>query len=291
MANIEVTGKNVEEATQKALEQLGLIEDDVDVEILEEGARGFLGLGQALARVRVTARLKPAPEPQPEPQPEPKPEPRPRRRPQPRPRPEPRPEPKPKPKPEPKPEPKPQPPSEPAAKEPAPVVPEQEAPAAEPVPVASPEVVRQAAEISREVLQRILDGIGDRAKAVVKSESDGQVVLDMAGGDTAILIGKHGQTIDALQYLVGIMTNRRLPEKVRIILDAEGYRGRREEALRGQALFLAKKVKETSQEAVLEALRANERRIIHLTLADDPEVYTYSEGEEPERHVVISPRK
>ncbi len=153
------------------------------------------------------------------------------------------------------------------------------------------EILKQAAEISREALQHIADGIEDGAKASVKSMEDNQVVLEILSGEPATIIGKHGQTIDAIQYLVGVMTNKRLPEKVRVVVDVEGYRSKREEALTNQAHFLASKVKETGEEAVLEPLHANERRIIHSALADDPDVYTYSEGEEPDRHIVISPKK
>ena len=259
MTSIEQTGKDIEEATQLALEQLGVTEDEVDVEILEDGVKGFLGLGQTPAKVRVTVRRvrstpaaasekTPAPKPRPKSQPKPKPEAKPQKE-----------------------------------------VPS--APLPEAAPMGSEDSVKQAAEISREVLQRILEGISEGGKAVVKSTAGDQVELDMVGGDTAILIGKHGQTIDSLQYLVGVITNKRLPERIRIVIDAEGYRGRREEALRKQALFLARQVKDKGEEAVLESLHANERRIIHMTLADDPEVYTYSEGEDPDRHVVISPKK
>jgi spoIIIJ-associated protein len=266
MSSIEETGKNVEEATQRALEKLGVTEDEVHVEILEEGSKGFLGIGQAPARVRVMVkRARPAP---------PKPEPR---------EAEPRPRPRPKPRPRAKPE---------AAVEKAPAVEEKAViPPGEEVGPPAQEEVRQAAEVAKELLQRILDGIGTGGQAVLRSTSDGQVVLDMVGGNTAVLIGKHGQTIDALQFLVGVITNKRIAGHVRIILDAEGYRGRREDALRDRALYLAGKVKETSQEAVLEALQPNERRIIHMALANDSEIYTYSEGDEPNRHVVISPRK
>lgn len=264
MTSIEETGKDVEEATQKALEQMGLTEDKVDVEILDEGSRGFLGIGQAPARVKVTMKEAPTP--------------RPKRKPRAKPRAKPKPAPAP----------------EPAAEEPVSPVPEEEvpsAPAGEPIPVATEEVIQQAAEIGQEVLQRILDGVGNDGKAVVKEALDGQVVLDVVGGDTARLIGRHGQMINSLQYLVAIITNRRLKAKARVIIDAEGYRARREEALRKQALYLAEQVKETGQEAVLEVLQSNERRVVHTTLAGDPDVYTYSEGEDPNRHLVISPKK
>ena len=257
MTSIEQTGRNLEEATQLALEQLGVTEDEVDVEILEEGSKGFLGLGQAPARVRVTVKEVQSKT-------------RARRAAVPRKR------------------------AKPPAEAPAGEAPAGEAPAAaaaEPAPEALEDLAKQAAEVSQELLQRILNSVGDGAKAVVKSASDGQIVLDIVGGDTAVLIGRHGQTINAMQYLVGIATNKRLHGKVRVILDAEGYRSRREEAVRNQTLYLARKVKETGEEAVLEPLEANERRIVHLVLVDDPEVYTYSEGEDPQRHVVISLRK
>lgn len=262
MTSIEQTGKTIEEATQKALEQLGVTEDEVDVEILEEGARGFLGLGQAPARVKVTLKQRPtAVEQAPAP-------PTGERLPRPKPAP--------------------------AQEKPAPAPEPEAAHPQAPAEVAAPpteDVVQPAAQISLKVLQRIVSSIEADAKVGVKSAADGQVVLEVQTGDPATMIGKHGQTVDAIQYLVGVITNKQLPQKVRVVVDVEGYRSRREEALRNQAVYLASKVKESGEEAVLEPLPANERRIIHTALADDPEVYTYSEGEEPERYVVISPKK
>jgi spoIIIJ-associated protein len=237
MTSIESMGKTIEEATELALEQLGVTEDEVDVEIIEEGSRGFLGLGQAPAKVRVSMKSGSSVEGE--------------------------------------------------ASIPSKIVSEPEA--AE-MP-ASYELIGQIGESAQEVLQKILDGIEAGGKAVLKSASEDHIDLDIVDGDAAILIGKHGQTIDAMQYLVNVIVNRQSRARLRISLDTEGYRARREEALRNQALFLADKVKQSGQEAVLEALHANERRIIHTTLADDPDVYTYSEGQEPERYVVISPKK
>ncbi len=284
MRSIEETGRNIDEATQKALEQLGVTEDEVDVEILEEGAKGFLGIGQAPARVRVTLKEIPREEPRQQ---------RPRR--QPRPKPEKKPEPKPERAPQAKPKEKPVaeitepiPAPEPAVEEktaPAPA-----APAAEETTL-TPETMADAAEFGRDLLQRILDALGNGGSAVTKSASDSTVVLDIQGGDAPRIIGKHGQTINAMQYLVGIALTRKYHGRLRTTVDAEGYRERREDVLKKQAVYLAKQVKENGQEAVLDALDANERRIIHTALADDPEVYTYSEGEEPERHLVISPKK
>ena len=271
MATIEETGKNVEEATEKALAQLGVTEDQVDVEILEEGSKGFLGLGQTPAKVRVTLREMPAGEPKPRPSTAP-------RRRQPAPKPEGRRPTKPEGRR----------PAKPEAK-PAPTPKVEPAPA--PEAIATGELVQQAAEAGQEVLQAIIEGIGDGGKVVIKNVADSQVVLDVIGGDTARVIGRHGQTIDAIQYIVGIIVNKKIGVRTRVVVDAEGYRERREETLRQQALTLAKKVKETGQEAVLESLHSNERRVIHTALVDNPDVYTYSEGEEPNRFLVISPKK
>lgn len=294
MTSIEQTGKTIEEATEKALEQLGVTEDDVDVEILEEPAKGFLGLGQSPARVRVTVK------PRPEPETAQKPAPRERQRQRPASREERPPRQKQAPR-----EDRPQrqrPPREERPKQPepvqqaekptpAPAAPEAPRPAEPVAAVPSGDVMKVASEVSVETLQRIVDSIEDGAKVAVKNASDGQLSLEVTSSDPATIIGKHGQTIDAIQYLVGVITNKRLPEKVRVVVDVEGYRTRREEALRSQAVQLAARVRESGEEAVLEPLAASERRIIHTALADDPDVYTYSEGEEPERHVVISPKK
>ena len=278
MNSIEETGKNVEEATEKALEQLGVTEDEVDVEILEDGAKGFLGIGQAPARVRVTLKEAPAAEPKP----------RAGRRRGPRPAPKPAPEPA-------KEIPPPPPPAPAKPKEVPPPAPVREAPPpvqeAAPAPVGAPVSLSEAAEVAREVLQMMLDALGNDGKAVVTSAADDQVILDMVGGDTPRLIGRHGQTVNAIQYLVGIVTNRRMEGRVRVVIDAEGYRARREDALRKQALQLAQQVRENGQEAILDSLTPNERRIIHTALADDPDVCTYSEGEDTDRHLVISPKK
>ncbi len=296
MTSIEETGKSIEEATEKALEQLRVTEDEVDVEILEEPARGFLGLGQSPARVRVTVKRKQAPEPAPRSAQRERPQ---RQRPAREERP-PRQEQGPR-------EERPQrqrPPREERPKRPEPAPQQAEAPAPAPTPapeaprpaepvaeIPSGEVMKVASEISVEVLQRIVDSIEDGARVAVKNAADGQLTLEVTSADPATIIGKHGQTVDAIQYLVGVITNKRLPEKIRLVVDVEGYRTRREEILRGQAAQLAARVKESGEEAVLEPLHANERRIIHTALADDPDVYTYSEGEEPERYVVISPKK
>jgi len=287
MAHIEETGKNVQEATEKALVQLGVTEDEVDVEILEEGSKGFLEIGQTPARVRVTLRNQPTSEARHS---------RSRRgsrsqnqsqqrsesaqeqkqqkkssKPAPKKKEEPKRMQEQNSKPEPKSEPK-----------------EPRTPLSD-LPVLPPETVKEAAEFGRDLLQRILDALGNGGDASVKSTGETTISLEIRGGDAPRLIGRHGQTINAMQYLVGISLNRKYKGKLRTVLDVEDYRSHREEMLRTQALALAKQVKETGQEALLEALDANDRRVIHSALADDPDVKTYSEGEEPDRVLVISP--
>ena len=100
-----------------------------------------------------------------------------------------------------------------------------------------------------------------------------------------------GQALDALQLLANNILARRTDTDVRMILDADGYRERRAEALRARAREIAKEVKQRNEEAELEPLPPHERRIIHTALADDPDIRTYSEGDEPGRRVVISPRR
>jgi len=146
-------------------------------------------------------------------------------------------------------------------------------------------------EVAREVLAAILQRMGLPAQVVMEPIEDGSYRLAVSGDDMGVVIGKHGSTINALQYLVGLIVHKRVGERVRVVVDAEGYRGRREQTLRDLARSYADRVKETGQEAVLDALQSYERRIVHTALAEDPDVVTYSEGEEPDRRVVISPRQ
>lgn len=113
--------------------------------------------------------------------------------------------------------------------------------------------------------------------------------FDLQGDDLGVLIGKHGQTLDALQYLTNLAANQDLSqEKVRITLDVENYRKRREETLCRLAKRLADRVKRGSDKIVLEPMNRHERKIIHTALQDDYRVITYSDGEEPFRKVVIA---
>jgi spoIIIJ-associated protein len=145
-------------------------------------------------------------------------------------------------------------------------------------------------EVARATLARILELMGLEATVSVSPQPDESFRLEVQGDDTGAVIGRQGATINALQYLVGLMTHHRVGHRVRVVVNAGGYREEREETLRELARNFARQVKETGQEAVLDALHSYERRIIHTALVDDPDVVTYSEGEEPDRRVVISPR-
>lgn len=147
------------------------------------------------------------------------------------------------------------------------------------------------AQFARDLLDQILQAMAVPASVTGEAQPDGSVRLLVEGSDMGVVIGKHGGTINALQYLISLILQKRVGERVRLVIDAEGYRSRREQALRDMARTYAQRVKESGQEAVLDALQSYERRIIHNSLADDPDVFTYSEGEEPDRRVVISPRE
>jgi spoIIIJ-associated protein len=126
---------------------------------------------------------------------------------------------------------------------------------------------------------------------VVQSVQPPYLHLELAGEDARATFGRMGQALDALQFLANLILMRRIASDVRVVLDAASYRERRADALRHRALELASEVKARNEEAELEPLPAHERRIVHTVLADDPDIRTYSEGDEPDRRVVISPRR
>lgn len=123
----------------------------------------------------------------------------------------------------------------------------------------------------------------------IKTElKDKHLLIDLIGEDMGILIGKRGQTLDSLQYLVNLVVNKNSTSYLSVMLDTENYRQRRKETLESLAFNLAKKVKHTKKNVVLEPMNPYERRIIHAALQNDRFVTTFSEGEEPYRNVVIS---
>lgn len=124
-------------------------------------------------------------------------------------------------------------------------------------------------------------------KIEIQEEKD-TIKINFEGKNVGVLIGKHGSTLDAIQYLTSLVANRGIENYKRIILDAENYRRKREETLERLAKSMAKKVKETKKSVILEPMLPNERRIIHTALQGDSMVHTRSIGEEPHRRVIIS---
>lgn len=140
-------------------------------------------------------------------------------------------------------------------------------------------------------LREVFEAMGIEVTWQQREAEDG-VIFDLEGENLGILIGKHGQTLDSLQYLVNLTANRGVADgRVRIIIDIEGYRARREETLMRLAGHLAEKACRIGEEVHLEPMNRHERKIIHMALQDNRRVSTYSAGDEPRRYVVIVPRR
>ncbi|MBZ4665217.1 RNA-binding cell elongation regulator Jag/EloR [Mahella sp.] len=144
------------------------------------------------------------------------------------------------------------------------------------------------ADKAKEFLEGVIERMKVDASIVVEQRDDGDVIMNIEGVRIGRLIGHRGETLDALQYLANLACNRDGEEQGKIILDAENYRKKREQALVDLAFKMADKVKRTHRRVVLEPMSAYERRILHTALQDDPDVTTYSEGMEPRRKVVIT---
>lgn len=206
MKSIEVSGKTVEEAVQRGLEQLGLARDAVEMEILSEPSAGFLGLiGTKQAVVRLTEKIIPD-------------------------------------------------------------------------------------NFLKDFMESLLSRMGLSGQAEIVVDED-MIRVNVSGEKMGMLIGKRGQTLNALQYLLNVIYRKKFPgERQRIILDAEDYRQKREKTLKELAERVARKVSMYKKEVMLEPMNPQERRIIHTALQGHPAVDTYSQGDEPYRKVVIAPK-
>ncbi len=151
---------------------------------------------------------------------------------------------------------------------------------------------------ARKVLETLLKGIGVEAKIDIQSPkslvdeegNDNPVVFNLNGDDLGELIGRRGQTLDALQYLVRLIFARQTKSRMPIMVDVEGYKQRRYEDLKIMALNVADQVKASHSSVRLEPMAAFERRIVHMTLANDPDIETESVGEGEARKIVVSPK-
>ena len=148
------------------------------------------------------------------------------------------------------------------------------------------------ADTATDFLSEVIPLMGaDVTFDVSLDEEENVLEINMNGKNTGALIGKRGQTLDALQYLASLVVNKNTESYVRLKLDTENYRERRKETLENLARNIASKVKRTGREVSLEPMNPYERRIIHSALQDDPYVTTYSEGEDIYRHVVVAPEE
>ena len=294
--SIVTTGKTIDLAIASALNQLGLDRDSVSVTVLQQAKSGFLGFGVQPAKVQVTyeapdpvpeapkvalssaSRSKPkAPAKKPEPKPEaPKPE-----APKPQPKPEEaKPERKPEaPRAERKPERKPETPKAPREPKPEkkPAAPRTYAPA----PAGSTE------EKIEQFLKGLLEHMGSQAVPHCEKVEANTYKVDLVGDDLGYLIGRRGDTLDAIQHLTNYTINRGLDGHVRVNVDAECYREKREESLRRYARKKAQQVLKARRRTTLEPMNAYERHVIHAALQDMDNITTHSTGVEPNRRVVI----
>jgi spoIIIJ-associated protein len=279
----EFRGKTVEEATETGLAALGLKRSQVEIEILSRGSRGLLGFGAEDARVRITRiptaqreappkRQPPAPQKQPaKAQPD-----------------------------------KPAQPNKLGASA-QPDTPAKPAPdrsgssAAQPAAAAAEPAATltdgEVGAIAAELLQGMLDRMDMRAtvqvvdyRGVLDAGQDPPLVLNIEGEDLGILIGRRAETLAALQYLTRLMVNHRSHRWVNLVVDVEGYKARREEQLVRLAERMAERAVSTGRVVTLEAMPPRERRIVHITLRNHPEVTTQSVGEGEQRKVTIIPR-
>ena len=150
-------------------------------------------------------------------------------------------------------------------------------------------VVTEATQkICEKFLQEVLQAMGMGEVTIVSSiDEEGALAIEMSGDNMGILIGKRGQTLDSLQYLTSLVVNKEQQDYVRVKVDTENYRSRRKDTLENLAKNIAFKVRKTRKPVVLEPMNPYERRIIHSALQGNKYVETYSEGNEPYRHVVV----
>ncbi len=266
---IDVTGKTEEEAIQNALRQLGLDRDDVSVEILERAKSGFLGLGSCPAKVRVSYGPEEEEEPAAPAEAEARQE-----------------EPKPvkaerKPRQERKAAEKPAAPAE----EPE-AAPEEKQP--ETVQTLGEEVDDEKAQAIRKFLSGLLEQMESTAEIHIYLAEKGRYKVILEGKGLGALIGRRGETLDAIQQLTSYAVNRSGGGRVRVQLDAENYREKREQSLQHLARKVAAKVTKYHRSVTLEPMNAYERHVIHTALQDVPGVTTYSTGTEPKRRVIVA---
>lgn len=281
MSYIDVTGKTEEEAVRKGLEQLGMDRDDVSVEILERAKSGFLGIGSSPARVRLTYGPEEAPVAEPTPVVKPVVQ-----------------------KPAAEKEQKPARPAAPKAAE-KPVRPEKTERAPRPEKTDKPQRTERPEKKEIPTIdlplceddnaQRIvafvsglLEHMDSAAQVKVYEMEKGRYKVILEGDKLGQLIGRRGETLDAIQQLTNYAVNTGSDKRIRIQMDAENYRAKREQSLESLANKVAAKVAKYRRSVTLEPMNAYERHVIHTALQDYPDVTTYSTGAEPNRRTVVA---
>ena len=294
MKTIESSGKTVKDAINQGAKELGCDPSDLEIEVLEMGSPGLFGMFGRLARVKLTLKeadddfnidmpamtleqpaqkqgrqhrqekAKPAPAPQETAQEEPA-QKEPSRRSRQRARKERAPE------------------EKPVEAEIVITPPEPEAPFVETAYDQLSDDAKRAMEFLSGMIERM--GVQAELKAC---ETPEQLRVQLFGENMSLLIGRRGETLDALQYLTSLNVNRGREEYLRVSLDTENYRAKREEALRKLAARMANRCRKTGKRVALEPMNPYERRILHSALQADPTVTTHSEGEEPYRRVIIT---
>ena len=280
MEFLEVSAKTVDEAITKACIDLGQSSDQLEIQVISEGSAGFLGIGSKPAVIQVRKKEVEVPEEEAVSEPESKAVPekaveKPKKA-----------EAKPQRKKETK---------EPKKEEPAAEEPEEKPEFVEKkieVPERTSEEIVMMKAAASQFLESVFKAMDLPVDITMEYDAEnGALNIDFAGEDMGILIGKRGQTLDSLQYLVSLVVNKDQKNYVRVKLDTEDYRKRRKETLENLARNIAAKVKRTQKPVSLEAMNPYERRIIHSALQGNRYVETYSEGNEPYRHVVVVPKK
>lgn len=257
MEIITVSKKTVDEAITEACIQLGLASSEVEIEVVEKGSAGFLGIGAKQAVVKAWKKEVKKEEPVVENK-------------------------------------KPEQPKKAAEKKVDKQVEKQEEVASELVEEKEEKLVKvesQTKEACEKFLYDVLKAMGMEVTITSEIDEDGSLSMNVEGENMGILIGKRGQTLDSLQYLTNRVANKMQDGYVRVKLDTENYRQRRKETLENLAKNIAHKVKRTKRSVSLEPMNPYERRIIHSALQDDKYVSTHSEGNEPYRRVVVTLNK
>lgn len=266
----EKWGQDVEEATQLALKDLKATIDEVEVTVIEEPSKGFLGLGSKLAKVRVELKSEKDKE---------KDEKEDRK--------EVKEEPKKPAKAKEKTTEKEATSGKSAEEEPLVKTIEEKAPKRRSTAAIRPDDLEELIQHEAlDFLRQTCEKMGLTLEITAKKNEE-CIYFDIEGKDAGTIIGKRGQTLDAMQYLTSLVVNKEKEKYIRVVLDAENYRSKREKTLEQLADRLARKVVKTRRSVRLEPMNPYERMVIHATLQNDPKVKTRSEGEEPYRRVII----